>query len=293
MRKLLIAAAGSSLLALAPAVRAEPDAPANSPPVTDAPAPPAAESSTPKESPAPQAPAPGASQSSQGQVTTAPGASQPTEGQASVAAPAPAPAKPSPPPKPTLIVNIDLSKQRMTVSENGQSLYTWPISTARYGYRTATGTFKPQWMTKMWYSRQYDYSPMPHAIFFNGGIAIHGTGETGSLGRPASHGCVRLAPGNAAKLYKLVQKHGKEMTRIVVHGTPPQRPPAVASRQRDYDRRYDGYAERSYSRYDYGPHGDPYGYPPPRRYWDEPPYEDSYRYRRRFRPPGGYGWYFD
>ena len=77
----------------------------------------------------------------------------------------------------------------MKISENGEPLYTWPISSARYGYRTPTGTFQPTWMSKMWYSRQYDYAPMPHAIFFHQGVAIHATYATRALGSPASHGC--------------------------------------------------------------------------------------------------------
>jgi hypothetical protein len=106
----------------------------------------------------------------------------------------------------------------MTVSEHGATVHTWPISSARYGYRTPTGTFQPTWMTKMWYSRQYDYAPMPHSIFFHQGVAIHATYAIRALGRPASHGCVRLEPRNAAELFRLVASHGKERTQIVVHG---------------------------------------------------------------------------
>lgn len=137
----------------------------------------------------------------------------------------------APPPPPSLSIDINLTSQRMTVTENGVVKYTWAISSARAGYRTPTGTFKPQWLSRMWYSRQYDYAPMPHAIFFSGGTAIHATYATGMLGRPASHGCVRLAPSNAATLYKLVGKHGKDRTRISVHGVPSHRPPSVASKR--------------------------------------------------------------
>jgi len=128
--------------------------------------------------------------------------------------------EPAPRPEPTLAIDIDLARQTMTVSENGALLHTWAVSTARYGYRTPTGTFEPTWMSKMWYSRQYDYAPMPHAIFFHQGVAIHATYATRALGRPASHGCVRLAPKHAATLYKLVGAHTKARTRIVVHGRP-------------------------------------------------------------------------
>jgi len=57
---------------------------------------------------------------------------------------------------------------------------------------------------------------MPHSIFFLGGYAIHATYYINQLGRPASHGCIRLHPQNAAKLYSLVQKHGMKSTRITI-----------------------------------------------------------------------------
>jgi lipoprotein-anchoring transpeptidase ErfK/SrfK len=68
----------------------------------------------------------------------------------------------------------------------------------------------------MHYSRKYDNSPMPHSIFFLGGYAIHATNYVKYLGRPASHGCIRLHPRNAAKLYALVQKHGMKSTRVII-----------------------------------------------------------------------------
>lgn len=161
------------------------------------------------------APASAATEAASKSETTAAPASEPAPG-----APASETAQTTPPPEPTLAINIDLTRQVMTVSEDGMSVHTWPISSARYGYRTPTGTFQPTWMAKMWYSRQYDYAPMPHAIFFHQGVAIHATYATRALGRPASHGCVRLAPRNASTLFKLVNKHGKERTQIVVHGRP-------------------------------------------------------------------------
>ena len=115
-----------------------------------------------------------------------------------------------------ITARIDISSQTMKVYENGRLSYSWPVSTARKGYRTPVGTYRPTRMHKMWYSRKYDMSPMPHSIFFRGGYAIHGTDSIRSLGRPASHGCVRLHPSHARKLYNLVRAHGPKNTRIVV-----------------------------------------------------------------------------
>lgn len=118
----------------------------------------------------------------------------------------------------TARIHIDLSSQRMHV-ESSQGSFTWPVSTARSGYATPRGSFAPTGMQRMHYSRKYHMSPMPHSIFFHGGYAIHGTYATGALGRPASHGCVRLAPGNAAALYKMVQAEGGS---ISITGSPPR-----------------------------------------------------------------------
>ena len=82
----------------------------------------------------------------------------------------------------------------------------------------------------MWYSKKYDNAPMPNAVFINGGVAVHGTYRTGALGRPASHGCIRLAPANAKTFYNLVHRHGLRATKVSVYGTPKWRAPAVASR---------------------------------------------------------------
>lgn len=114
----------------------------------------------------------------------------------------------------TLEIGIDLSSQKMRVIQYGKLSYNWPVSTARRGYKTPTGTFKPIRLERMWYSRKYDYSPMPHSIFFYGGYAIHGTTELKSLGRPASHGCIRLHPDHAKILFNLVRRHGYSASKI-------------------------------------------------------------------------------
>ncbi len=178
---------------------------------------------------------------------------------AAVSAPTPAPAlapapatdvpteaaKPTPPPPPpvTLVAKVDLSTQRLTVTENGKPKFSWPISSGAQGFATPTGNFKPEWTAKMWYSRKYDMAPMPHAVFFKSGAAIHATQATGSLGRPASHGCVRLAPANAAAFYGLVQRHGLVHTRINVVGAPRFNTPshdAVAARRDRQPQRHAG-----------------------------------------------------
>jgi hypothetical protein len=115
-------------------------------------------------------------------------------------------------------VTIDLTTQRMDVQASDGESYSWPISSARAGYVTPRGVFSPTGLQAMHYSKKYHHSPMPHSIFFHGGYAIHGTYATGWLGHPASHGCVRVSPANAATLYSLVRAEGATI-RII--GSPP------------------------------------------------------------------------
>lgn len=112
---------------------------------------------------------------------------------------------------------IDLSSQRMTVYVNGKRAYTWRVSTGKSGYRTPTGTFRPKRMKRVHHSNRYNNAYMPNSIFFLGGYAIHGTTATGRLGRPVSHGCVRLSQGNAKRLYDLVAANKSNSRIVVVH----------------------------------------------------------------------------
>src|SRR3954453_18157314 len=114
----------------------------------------------------------------------------------------------------SVTVQISNSAQRMRAEGDGGLPYAVPVSAAGRGYRTPAGSYRVQRMERMWYSRKYDMSPMPYALFFRGGYAIHGTYSIRQLGRPASHGCVRLHPGNARTLFRLVQSRGG--ARIVV-----------------------------------------------------------------------------
>jgi lipoprotein-anchoring transpeptidase ErfK/SrfK len=116
-----------------------------------------------------------------------------------------------------LVANIDLSGQRMTVTVDGVRYASWPVSTGTKGHNTPTGSFRPYLVRRMHYSSKYENSPMPHSVFFRGGYAIHGTQYITRLGRRASHGCVRLHPAHAARLYRLVLRYGFDNTRIRIH----------------------------------------------------------------------------
>ena len=113
-------------------------------------------------------------------------------------------------------VTIDISSQKMLVTVNGKRRHAWPVSTARRGYRTPIGRFSPTRMHRRYYSKRYRGAPMPYSIFFHGGYAIHGTSAIKRLGRPASHGCVRLHPSNARTLFDLVRRNGPRNTHIAI-----------------------------------------------------------------------------
>jgi hypothetical protein len=121
-----------------------------------------------------------------------------------------------------VIINIDKTRQSMTVFLDGIERYVWPVSTGQPGYSTPSGTYTASSMNEIWYSKQWDNAPMPHAVFFTReGHAIHGTNEVKRLGKPASHGCVRISPENAATLYALVSEAGLEDTQVVLAGLTP------------------------------------------------------------------------
>ncbi|HEV7464281.1 MAG TPA: L,D-transpeptidase family protein [Methyloceanibacter sp.] len=188
-----------------------------------------------------------------------------------------------------ILINIDKSRQEMTVFVDGVEQYTWPVSTGRPGYSTPSGNYTPTSMNEIWYSKQWDNSPMPHSIFFmKDGHAIHGTHEVKNLGKAVSHGCVRISPENAATLYALVETNGMQNTKVALSGETPGGEAKVASQPRygpgpgwfvpgqqaqeqPYQRpRRRGLFGRWFQPYNgpqgyYGPRGyyPPRGYPPP------------------------------
>jgi len=189
----------------------------------------------------------------------------------------------------TILVTIDKSRQRMTVVLDGVPKYEWPVSTGKAGYSTPSGTYTATSMNEIWYSKEWDNAPMPHSVFFRkDGYAIHGSLEVRNLGRPASHGCVRISPENAATFFALVKKVGLKNTEVVLSGVTPGGEYKVA---RNSEARYGGEDNNSY----YGGQtqwgGGYYAQPQPQwggggYYGRNPYYTDSQGYYRR--PPRGF-----
>jgi lipoprotein-anchoring transpeptidase ErfK/SrfK len=119
-----------------------------------------------------------------------------------------------------ITATVSIEDQRMyvvVVDKMGlKKTFAWKVSTGKDGFETPTGDFQPTRIAAEYYSRTYDNAPMPHAVFFTGGYAVHATEAVAKLGSPASHGCVRLAPENAATFYDLVAQFGARNTTIRV-----------------------------------------------------------------------------
>jgi hypothetical protein len=130
-----------------------------------------------------------------------------------------------------LLISVDKDAQRMSVTVDGQTRHTWPVSTGTAAHDTPSGSYKPFRMEASHFSREWDNAPMPHAIFFTQvGHAIHGTTHTRRLGQPASHGCVRLSQRNAATLFALVKQQKMANTRVVIEGSVGEAPVADVHR---------------------------------------------------------------
>lgn len=115
-----------------------------------------------------------------------------------------------------VLVRISITEQRLRVYHEGRALYVWPVSTAKSPKVTPPGSFTPEYLSRDHRSKLYDNAPMPWSIFYHGNYAIHGTNQIKKLGKPASHGCVRLHPDNARILFRMVRAEGLENTRVVI-----------------------------------------------------------------------------
>ncbi len=181
-----------------------------------------------------------------------------------------------------VLINIDKSQQKMTVFLDGAEKYVWPVSTGQAGYSTPSGTYTATSMNEIWYSKQWDNAPMPHSIFFRkDGYAIHGTYEAKSLGKPASHGCVRISRENAATLYALVEKVGLKNTEVALTGLTPGGEYKIANPE---EPRYNQARGGWYETDNYQPHwgGGFFGR------WSRSPYSNGSQGYYRPLPPRGF-----
>jgi hypothetical protein len=157
-----------------------------------------------------------------------------------------------------VLITIDKSAQRMSVSVDGATRWTWPVSTGGGNRATPSGSFQPFRMEATHFSKEWDDAPMPHSIFFTKvGHAIHGTYDVAHLGSAVSHGCVRLSAANATQLYQLVEAEGMPNTKVVVTGEQPYGEPEAYNQSQGQNSNggffgQSSYGQNSYNQSSYG-----------------------------------------
>lgn len=118
------------------------------------------------------------------------------------------------------LIEINLSSQTFTASDEGKPVFSGPISSASNGLNLGTdeepksaktphnhlGEFLVFDKKPRHFSRTYKVW-MEKCLFFYGGHAVHAcqSSDISKLGRPDSHGCVRVHPDMAKKLYSWAQ----------------------------------------------------------------------------------------
>ncbi|MER6621114.1 L,D-transpeptidase family protein [Streptomyces sp. NPDC000931] len=97
---------------------------------------------------------------------------------------------------------------------DGRTVSTTPVRFGSEYTPTREGVFHVYWKSRHHVSTLYD-SPMPYAMFFSGGQAVHFSADFAARGYAgASHGCVNVRDEEAiARLYEQVRNGDK----VVVH----------------------------------------------------------------------------
>ena len=129
-----------------------------------------------------------------------------------------------------LYADVIKSKQTLYLHLNGELLDSFWVSTGLPSYETPEMNLRPSGpLFKKYTSKKFPggnfqgLGNMPYVVFIKGGYAIHGTttGNFAKLGKPASHGCIRLHPLNARIFYELVNRIGLENTWVSIRDSLP------------------------------------------------------------------------
>jgi lipoprotein-anchoring transpeptidase ErfK/SrfK len=126
---------------------------------------------------------------------------------------------------PSLRLTASLSQRKIYIEENDDVVTSFPVAIGLPQHPTPTGSFiirkivwNPSWVPpdEKWARRDKPRAagdptnPMRLVkIFFREpDYYIHGTPYVGSLGKQASHGCLRMDPTDAADVAQYVMDHG-------------------------------------------------------------------------------------
>lgn len=119
-------------------------------------------------------------------------------------------------------IDVDLASQTMVLFENGKTVDSFLISSGKRGMDTPKGEFTIHNKAPRPWSKAYGlYMPYWMAITADGKFGIHELPEwpggykegANHLGRPVSHGCIRLGVGAAQKVYDWTETG----TTVIIH----------------------------------------------------------------------------
>jgi len=108
------------------------------------------------------------------------------------------------------LIEVSIAKQRLTAWRDGKVVYRFVISTGRPGYETPPGHYKVLEKYENRWSRKWSVW-MPYAMRWYQGYFIHQLPHkdgssynigASKLGKPDSHGCVRVNVGDAETLFR-------------------------------------------------------------------------------------------
>lgn len=100
-------------------------------------------------------------------------------------------------------IEINLSTQRLIAWEGKTPVYAIIVSTGKDSTPTRLGSFtikSKHRLTRM-QGPGYDVPDVPFAMYYDGGMAIHGAYWHNKFGTPVSHGCTNVAVNHAEWLF--------------------------------------------------------------------------------------------
>ena len=100
-------------------------------------------------------------------------------------------------------IEVNLTTQRLIAWEGKTWVDAKVISSGKASTPTLTGVFEVQdkYRTTVMRGADYEVPDVPHAMFYDGGYAIHGAYWHNNFGTPVSHGCVNMSENAAAWLF--------------------------------------------------------------------------------------------
>lgn len=143
-----------------------------------------------------------------------------------------------------LRIDLNIPALRLTVYEGDEIIRSYPVAVGMKGHDTPTGKFaithaewNPWWRppAREWAKDEKVTPPGPNnpmgrvKLFFLQYYFFHGTPESGSIGTPASHGCVRLLNKDVIALARLLheraapQVSSKDIDRILANSSQTRR----------------------------------------------------------------------